>query len=278
MVARRLVTALFMALLVSGVFTYWLSKKFAHPHEEAVAKVQYLSTAKALEAGEILKPEDFATIAWPANTPLEGAHVKKEDLIGRTLLYPLAANQPIVDTQLTAAGAGVGLSGKIPDGMRAISLRTDEVVGVAGYLLPGTHVDVLVTYHPENNPEPVTAMVLQDVEVLTAGQKMQPDATGKAETANVVTLLVNPADAEKVVLASAKGTVHFVLRNGTDHQQVADSSTRSFDMNTAALHDRPAAPPPVRVVRRKEEPSVAASKPYVVHTVNGDKQTSETFQ
>jgi pilus assembly protein CpaB len=271
MVARRLITALFMALLVSGVFTYWLSKKFSKPQVVEVPKLKYVATSKALDAGEILNPGDLTLVEWPSGSPLDGSHVKPEELTGRTLLYPLAAGQPVLDTQLSAAGAGVGLSAKIPDGMRAISLRSDEVVGVAGFMLPGTHVDVLVTFHKDNSTEQVTSMVLQDVEILATGQKMQPDATGKAETANVVTLLVNPADAEKVVLASAQGSVHFVLRNGTDHAQVAG-------LNTMSQNDQPAAPKPARVRVVRKEPIVAAAKPYVVHTVNGDKQSAESFQ
>ena len=273
MVARRLVTALFMALLVSGVFTYWLAKKFAKPHVAVVPKLQYVATSKALDAGEILKAGDLTSVEWPATSPLEGAHQKPEELAGRTLMYPLSAGQPVLDQQLSAAGAGVGLSAKIPDGMRAISLRSDEVVGVAGFLLPGTHVDVLVTYHVDNQPMPVTQMVLQDVEVVAAGQQMQPDGSGKAVTANVVTLLVKPEDAEKVVLATAQGSVHFVLRNGTDHQQVADVDQQS------GLNSKPvAAPAAPRVRVFRKEPTVAVSKPYVVHTVNGDKQSSESFQ
>ena len=270
MVARRLITALFMALLVSGVFTFWLSKKFSKPHVAVVPKLQYVATAKALDAGEILTDADLTLVDWPTASPLEGAHLKAEDLKGRTLLYPLSAGQPVLDQQLAAAGAGIGLSAKIPDGMRAISLRSDEVVGVAGYLLPGTHVDVLVTYRSNpNSPDQTTSMVLQDVMILTAGQKMQPDASGKAEAADVVTLLVKPEDAEKVVLASAQGSVHFVLRNGTDHQQVADVSTSP----TPAPVQRPA-----RVRVEHKEPSVAIAKPYVVHTINGDKQSVESFQ
>jgi pilus assembly protein CpaB len=114
-------------------------------------------------------------------------------------------------------------------------------------------------------------MVLQDVQVVAAGQQMQPDASGKAVTADVVTLLVKPEDAEKVVLATAQGSVHFVLRNGTDHEQVADVDQQ------AGLNKRPVETAPrVRVFRK--EPVVASSRPYTVQTVNGDKQSSESFQ
>jgi pilus assembly protein CpaB len=274
MVARRLITALIMAVVVSGVFTFWLSKKYAGTHTAAaVTKLQYVATARNMDAGEVIGAADVKMVDWPSGTPLEGAFLKPQDLAGRTLLYPLSTDEPILDKQLAAAGAGAGLSAKIPDGMRAISLRSDEVVGVAGFLLPGTHVDVLVTYHVANSPAPITSMVLQDVEILAAGQKMQPDPDGKPNTTSVVTLLVKPEDAEKVVLASAQGTVHFVLRNGSDHEHVAETSAHG----AFGEEPPPSRPAPVHVERR-EPAHVALAKPYTVQTVNGDKQTVESFQ
>src|SRR6185437_14213573 len=127
--------------------------------------------------------------------------------VGRSLLYPMDKGQLITDKVLSASGSGLGLAGMIPDGMRAISLRSDEVVGVAGFLLPGTHVDVLVTMHPPGGADPVTNTVLQDVQVLASGQKIEPDPEGKPVNTTVVTLLVKPDDAERVDLASTQGIV-----------------------------------------------------------------------
>jgi len=269
MQARRLMTALVMALLVSGVFTFWLSRKFAKPHETVVPKLLYISTAKALEAGAVLSASDMTTVSWPVATPLEGAHTNAKDLIGRSLLYPLPAGQPLLDQQLSAPGAGIGLSAKIPDGMRALSLRSDDVVGVAGFLLPGTRVDVLVTLHPAGAIDPVTSVVLQDVQVLTAGQNTTPDATGKAVSASVVTLMVTPDQAQKVVLAAAEGTVHFILRNGNDHQMA--------DIDVKPVAPKPEHRAPVRVGPRPQ-PTVAVRQPYMVQTVNGSSTTVEKFQ
>jgi len=120
---------------------------------------------------------------------------------------------------LSSPGSGIGITAKIPNGMRLIALHTDEVIGVAGFLLPGTHVDVLVTLRTTNSPDPLTFTVLQDAEVLSAGQKTEPDPEGKATITTVVTLLVKPEDAERIVLASSEGTVHFVLRNGADREE-----------------------------------------------------------
>jgi pilus assembly protein CpaB len=272
MVARRIMTALVLALLVSGLFTFWLSRKLSKPNKVEAAGLHYVAAAQNLDPGTLIAASSLKIVDWPSGSPLEGSFSKPEDVVNRTLLYPIASGQPILDRQLSSMGAGVGLSAKIPDGMRAISLRTDEVVGVAGFLLPGTHVDVLVTYHPNTGAEATTSIVLQDVQVLAAGQKMQPDPEGKATTANVVTLLVSPNDAERVTLASAQGTVHFVLRNGSDRQLVTDQSPKQSSVTPPAPHADSGAAKPV----------VAAPKPekqgYVVRTMRGDKVTEEKFQ
>jgi len=204
--AKRLITGLVVALLISCVFTFWLSKKFAKPVAAAApVKVQYVAAAKSLDAGEVLTGDDLKMVEWPNNQQLEGAYSKADGLVGRVLLYPLPADQPIVEKQLSSPGSGIGLSTRIPTGMRAISLKSDEVMGVAGFMAPGTHVDVLVTYRTGNNAEETTETVLQDVQILAVDQKTAPDPQGKPVTANVVTLLVDPDDAEKAVLAAAQG-------------------------------------------------------------------------
>ena len=273
MIARRMITALVVALVVSGLFTLWLSRKFTKP-AAAVRQQQYVATATPLEAGEVIEPSNVKMIDWPAGTPIDGGFVKPADVVGRTLLYPLSDGEPIVERQLAAKGS-IGLSTKIPDGMRAIALKSNEVVGVAGFMLPGTHVDVLVTYRQPNQTMPVTQIVLQDVQILTSGQKMQPDPDGKANMADVVTLLVKPEDAERVVLASAQGTVHFVLRNGTDHQHVIDQPMQiAAGMGNTTL---PSSAPRPMPTHKAAGIAPVAPKRYVVATVNGTKQTLESF-
>ena len=220
MKAKRLLMALLFAVLVSGLFTFWLSRRVAKAARVDVPKKQlYVASAKALDAGEQLKPGSLQLVEWPAATPLTGGFSKIDEVAGRIVLYPLPKGEPILERQLAAAGAGAGLTAKIPSGMRAISVRSDEVVGVAGFLLPGTHVDVLMTYHSVTAPEPQTLTALQDVVVLAAGQQIQPQADGKPISVNVVTLLLKPEDAEKLVLATSLGGIYFVLRNGADEEQ-----------------------------------------------------------
>ena len=143
-------------------------------------------------------------------------------------MYPIALKEPIRDGLLAAPGATVGLTAKIPDGMRAVAVVTNELNNVSGFLFPGSHVDVLVSFRPEAAPrKPMTTTVLQNVEVLSTGEKLQPDPNGKPQNVKVVTVLLSPDDAEKLLLASNQGTVQFVLRNASDQAQPA---TRPVDM------------------------------------------------
>jgi pilus assembly protein CpaB len=210
-------------------------------------------------------------IEWPKSHPLDGSFVKIDDVVGRAVLYPLSAGQPILDRQLAAPGSGIGLTGRIPSGMRAIALRSDEVVGVAGFLLPGTHVDVLVTYKEDSSPEPITATVLQDAEILAAGHQVQPDPSGKPVSVDVVTLLLSPEEAEKAVLASEKGTIHFVLRNGGDHNM---AGATPVDLNQLASVSSPKPTPGNPAPRPIVRP---VPKPWVVETMLGDKRSAVSF-
>jgi pilus assembly protein CpaB len=131
---------------------------------------------------------------------------------------------------------------------------------------------VLVTFRTTFNSEPTTETVLQDVQILALDQKTSPDPQGKPTTANVVTLLVNPDDAEKAVLAAAQGSVHFVLRNGTDHDHVSE---KPIVLNGKAEELEPKHATGARRVVVASEPAV---KPYVIETVQGNKHSTETFQ
>jgi pilus assembly protein CpaB len=185
------------------------------------------------------------------------------------VLYPLAAGQPIQERQLASPGSSSGLTVKIPDGMRAIALHSDDIVGVAGFLLPGTHVDVLVTIHPPGEPDPVTNTVLQNVEVLTTGQKTEPDPEGKPVTATVVTLLVSPEQAEKVDLASTQGIVHFVLRNGVDKEEFKGPPAQFAELSGMTnAQGKPVIKPTER----------QAPRPYVVETFMGGSVKTDNFQ
>jgi pilus assembly protein CpaB len=271
MKAKRLLSALLIALAVSGLFTFWLSRR-VNPvvHAKAPQKQMYVASGKAIEAGELLKPGSLQLVEWPASSPLTGAFTRIDDLAGRVVLYPLAKGEPILERQLAAAGAGAGLTAKIPSGMRAISVRSDDIVGVAGFLLPGTHVDVLMTYHSTASPEPQTLTVMQDVVVLAAGQQTHPEPDGKPISVNVVTLLLKPEDAEKVVLATNLGVIYFVLRNGVDGGQALSAPVGLDQLAGAA-----ALPPDQGAVTATGKP--LHPRRYEVETILGDKQVVRGF-
>ena len=221
---RRVTLALFIALLISGACTLLLSRRIDHHaalqlHET----VYYVAPSRPIQSGEVLRSADLRMLAWPASSPVAGASSHIEQAAGRAALYPLDPGQPLLERELTTPGSGTGLASKIPDGMRAIALRSDEVVGVAGFLTPGSHVDVLVTLHSTTSPDPTTATVLENVEILATGQQAEPDPAGKPETATVVTLLLTPEQAERALLASSQGTVHFGLRNNGDKRETSSA-------------------------------------------------------
>jgi pilus assembly protein CpaB len=265
----KMIPALLLSLVLSGACTFVLARTLEGRRAPAtVADLHYVSCARDLRSGEVLRPDSVETVPWPGNHPLSGAALKPADVLGRALLFPLAKGEPILDRDLAAPGAGIGLATKIPEGMRAIALRSDEVVGVAGFLVPGSHVDVLVTYHSAQSPEPITTTVLEDAQLLAVGQKSQPDPEGKPNSVTVVTLLLTPEQAERAVLASTQGTVHFLLRNGADRGHtdpqplllsmlsgaslpaVAASPARPMPMaapSAAALLPRKAAPAPAGI-------------------------------
>jgi pilus assembly protein CpaB len=274
---RRMALASTVALVVSGTCTYALGRRMNGQRELVAVELKYVAPAKNLLPGEILKPENLVLVDWPAANPVPGAFAGPADLMGRAVLYPMYQGQPITDKFLTAVGAGTGLSGRIPDGMRAIALRSDEVVGVAGFLLPGSHVDVIGTFRMDKYPEPTTMTILQDAEVLAAGHQIEPDPEGKPATVTVVTLLLTPSDAERAVLASSQATIHFVLRSGSDKVRIHDAPIPLSQLAENAPTTRAAvAVHPVHVYRAPAEQHFPVN-PITIETITGDKQTTDTF-
>ena len=244
---KRIFVALVLALVVSGFSTWLASRRLSAPSTQRVADVLYAAPSRGLQAGEVLRPDNIEQVSWPGTMPVDGAFLRSADVMGREVLYPLAKDQPILDRDLSLAGSGTGLASKIPDGLRAVALRSDEVVGVAGFVIPGSHLDVLVTYHVGDSPEPLTDTVLQNVIVLAAGHQAQPDPAGKPSDVAIVTLLLTPEQSERAVLASTQGAIHFVLRNGGDDRV---STVPPMMLSDLANH----APPSGQTIARRSAP------------------------
>ena len=271
--ARRLGFALVAALVISLGITSVFYVRITRTQAASRPKTKRIvAAAVALQPGTPINPENLIEIDWPENVPLEGLIDKKEDAAGHVLMYAVAVHQPVLRRDL-ASSASLGLSAKIPDGMRATAIKTNEVTNIAGFIFPGSHVDVLVTLRTENNAASTeTHTVLQNVQVLSTGTKMDPDPNGKPENVGVVTLLVTPEQSEKLALAQNQGTIHFVLRNGGDS---ASPDVRPIDM--AELAGIAKKPPQPEMKHVKQVAAMVKPPVYTIETVVNGKTTIATF-
>lgn len=255
-----------MALVVSLGFTYFLFTRMKRQFAKA-ASISVVMSARALEAGTQLSADDLKLAEWPKDVPLSGIYTQPDKLIGRIVMFPVPAQEPIRDSILAGEGSAVGLNAKIPDGMRAVAVVTNEVNNVSGFLFPGSHVDVLVTLKEDGPIEPMTTTVLQNVEVLSTGERLQPDPSGKPQNVRIVTVLLNPDDAQKLMLASNQGTVQFVLRNSADQAEV---KSRPVDIKEIRGTPAPAKP----LGRTGGPPRITV---YEVETFDGAKKSVVKF-
>ena len=198
----------------------------------AVATQPVVVAAADLQLGSELKKEDLTIVNFPAGQAPEGTFTQPSDLVGRGLIAPIVKNEPVLPSKLASKEAGAGLPPVIPEGMRAVSVRVNEVIGVAGYVLPGTRVDVVATASPNDTRADTTSkLILSNVQVLTAGTRMEQDQEkGKPMQVTVVTLLVNPEQSERLALASTEGKIQLALRNPLDQ-----TSPETPGVKTAAL-------------------------------------------
>jgi len=259
-----------MALVLAGAFTWLVFRRLrASMGQQQTTKV--VASLNELPAGVALSEKDVELIDWPNDVAITGTFNKIQDVVGHPLIRSLGAKEPIFQRDLGLEGSGVGLATKIPPGMRATAVRSNEIVGVAGFLYPGSHVDVMTTISVPGNTGNLTQTVLQDVEVLTAGQTIEPDPQGKPQQVDVVTLLLTPEDSQKLQLASTQGTIQFILRNGTDKQVNKDLKAARLDQ----LVPMPKAAAPV--IRTKTGKIVAAKPTYVLEVIEGTKKTVHKF-
>ncbi len=269
-------TAFVLAAVVAGGGTWFLYRRLivsrAHPQT-----VKVVAAGKDLPAGIALGAKDLVTIDWPISVPLAGSYNQISKVAGHPLIYPLERGEPVLKFDLADPNSGIGLSVKIPTGMRATSVKSNAVTGVAGFLYPGSHVDVVATYNPPGSRSgPETQTILQNVGVLTAGEKIEPDPSGKPQEVSVVTLLVSPEDSQKLLLASSEGQIQFVLRNGADAGTPKLTPTQLSELAYGAKPPaRPAHVGPRRVVKHAVKP--AAPQVYILEVIQGEKRSEEKF-
>src|SRR5579863_4010181 len=264
-VNKRLLSVLAFALVVSAIASVILyrvvASKLAVSAKPATAQV--VVATHNLDVGTLLKDLDVRTVDWNGEQP-KGAFLNAADVVGRGVVETIYEGEPILDTRLAAKGAGAGLAATIPTGMRAVTIRVNDVVGVSGFVRPGTRVDVLIAGNPPgagSSLGTVSKTLLQNMEVLSAGQDIQKDAEGKPVSVPVVNLLVTPEQAEILSLASSETRIQLVLRNPLDTDTVKTPGTAVANLFTGA-HGLPEAKPAPKPVAK---PVVAAaSKPITV--------------
>ena len=282
---KRLISVLVFAFIVSAGASLLLYRLLAgrSTTQAAPASSKLILAARALELGTLIKDADVREGEWGGSIPA-GALQKKEDVVGRGVISPIFSNEPIVETRLAPKGGGAGLAALIPIGMRAVAVRVNEIADVAGFAVPGMRVDVLVSGNPPGAAAlgGVTKTILQDLQVLSAGQNFQKDAEGKPVSVPVVNLLVTPAQAEMLSLASTQTSIQLVLRNplDTDVTKTTGSAVAQlFHPGALAWDAKPGPAIQVSPMRSMPPPAVLppAPKPRVVEVINGIKRTETQF-
>ena len=249
--------------------------------------VDVVVASHPLKLGAMLTSDHVKLVKWPTDAQVPGAFAKVEDVVDRGLISDLGENEPVTATRLAPREAGAGLPPSIPPGMRAVSVKVNEVIGVAGFVVPGTRVDVMVTLtNRQAQQESVTRVVVSNAQVLTAGTRYDQENAkeGKPIPSTVVTLLVSPEDGERIALAQAEGQLMLTLRNPLDTSPTATNGIR-----TGGLLGQPAATPaPARTSAPRAsapvkpvQPQLAtapAPKTYTVEAIRGAKRTEETVR
>jgi pilus assembly protein CpaB len=275
---RRLVTILLAAFVVAAlcsVLVYRLvGMRIAASKPQPSTRV--VAAAADIKIGTVLSAPDLTTVQIQGTVP-KNAILDAKNAIGRGVTSPLYAGEPILDNRLAPLGSGGGLAATIKDGMRAIAVRVDQVVGVAGFVLPGMRVDVLVSGVPPsasqgsgNNTQVRT--VLQNIEVLSAGTDIQKDAEGKPQQVQVVNLLVTPEQAQVLALASNETRIQLVLRNPLDTKVAQVQGTAMTN-----LFSEQATPPSKPKLSGPVKPKAKQPEMFTVTVINGSTKTDEKF-
>ncbi len=294
---RRLSIIVLCALTLSVCASYLVYRAVgARPTTgEKPQTTPVVVAARDIEAGSLIRNIDLKTVAWPGASP-RGAINKADAILNRGVISPIYEGEPVTETRLAGQGSAGGLAGTIPTGMRACAVRVNEVVGVAGFAVPGMRVDVLITGMPPGGDPlqgPMVRTLLQNIQVLSAGTNFQKDQQGKPEQAQVVNLLVSPAQAEVLSLASNEMRIQLVLRNPMDLQLAKPPGTVMSDLfggrraqdegsATPSHRDAPsagqtAAAIPVTPMPITQTMPAPTNNPYIVEEMNGSVTAQVKF-
>lgn len=212
--------------------------------------------AQDLTLGTKLTAEDVRTVSWPSDGLPVGYASSTADVVGRSIVRDIHMNEPILPLKLADSGLH-GLIPLIPAGMRALSVKVDEVVGVAGFVTPQTRVDVILIMQPPGGSEPLSKVILQNIQALAANQQITENEAGEPIVSTVVTVLVTPEEAEKLSLAANQGRIQMALRNTMDQDTIETTGERSSRLFVTAT------PTPRATTRRSVAPSRSSSESII---------------
>ena len=284
---QRTFIVLAVAVITAGIAAYgmYLAIQSRPVREVEIASVPVVVAAKPIPVGARLTAEDLKVAAWPARTPVPGAFADTKMLVDRGTIAIVAENEPVTAFKVAGPESGSGLPPVIPEGMRAMSISVNDVVGVAGFVLPGTHVDVLLSVDNPggaNGSEPMARTVVSNVLILTAGTRYdrQEGQGGEPQRVGVVTLAVLPEDGERIALASTQGRLSLALRNPADALE-----TKTAGIKLSALMRGPGAQPineqqQFRTVAIRRAPALPPPPPpvYRVEAIRAAKRTEEVVR
>jgi len=255
-----------------------------------IATKHAVVAASELPLGTMLTRDSVKLVDWPEKTPVQGGFDSIEAVVDRGLISSVVANEPITENKLAAREAGAGLPPTITPGMRAISVKVNEVIGVAGFVVPGTRVDVVTVIDPNSQggqQDTISRVVVSNVQVLSAGTRYdqeEPKKDGQAIRSTVVTLMVSPQDAERVALAQAEGQLMLTLRNPLDVEPSITTGVRKAALFASATPIPDASKPrPSRPATRPAPVVVASPQPapaqkYTVETIRAAKRSEEVVR
>jgi pilus assembly protein CpaB len=278
-----------ISIVLAGASTYLVYRTIQNRPARVVevAHAYAVVAAHPIALGTMLTPSDVKLIPWPAANPVPGGFGAVNDVVGHGVVSPIAQNEPITSTNVATKEAGAGLPPTIPPGMRAISVKVNEVIGVAGFVVPGTRVDVMVILKEGNSS--LAKVVCSNVQVLTAGTKYDQEVAreGKAIPSSVVTLLLSPDDAARVGLAASEGQIMLTLRNPMDAVPTQAHTLRTTNLVSDSGAPADARPAPVKAARATpkvtpapEPPPPAPAPPpiYSVEVIKAGKRSQETIK
>ena len=275
----RLLLIGFFALTLGAIVSYAVYRTLqTRTGADAAPGVEVVVAANDIPVGSKVADGDVKLVRFPVAVLPSNIFHLKTSVVGRGAILPIARGEFFLPNKLAGENAGSGMQSLIPPGMRAVSVRVNEVIGVAGFVVPGTRVDVLLTGNPSGASDQQTTTVLENVAVIATGQKLERNTAGEPQLTPVITLLVSPDDAQKLTLATSQGKIQLALRNPLDTKQQELNS-----VNTGALYKglptpAPAAAPHPKASSAKHPVKIQAPPPsvYSVEVIKGTKREEVT--